>query len=246
MKNLIRKELIFKVATPQEGDDANFIIRGVFSTPDMDRHDEQILQNGWDLKAYLTNPVILFAHDQYTPAVGKAIEIGLDEKGNLSGAIQFAVNEFELAATLYKLYKGGFMRAFSVGFENSVYEEDRENDALVLKENILYEISCVNVPANAMALANSKGIDTKSIEDCEAAKKLEAEKELEKELAAYEEKVLDEIRNTIKSEISNLRNDNHEEKLKVETRTVAGAKMDGRNINKAIRQLILAKKNLKK
>lgn len=152
--------MIFRI---KDIDEENFIIRGIFSTGEEDRQGEIIDQNGWKLDDFMENPVVLFAHDHYQPAVGKVIEI-TKKDGQLEGAIQFAAKEYDFAATLYKLYAGGFMRAFSVGFMNDRYEIDQENNRTILKENVLYEVSCVNVPANAMALAFSKGIDVSPVQ----------------------------------------------------------------------------------
>lgn len=165
---VIRKQVYFK----QTGiDEKNYIVRGVFSTGEEDRQGEIIDQTGWLLDEYKQNPVILFAHDPYQPAVAKCIEIDV-VNGELVGAIQFASDEYEFAATLFKLYAGGYMRAFSVGFMNNKWEVDQENDVLYLKENVLYEISCVNVPANAGALASAKakGIDTSVLDVLEKEK----------------------------------------------------------------------------
>lgn len=159
--NLIKKTLLFKANVV---DDTNYIIRGIFSSGIEDRQSEVVDQNGWKLEEYMTNPVVLFAHDHHQPAIGKCVELGKDAMGNLQGAIQFAANEYDFAKTIFNLYKSGFMRAFSVGFMNDKYEIDQANDRVVLRENTLYEISCVNVPANAMALASSKGIDMAPLE----------------------------------------------------------------------------------
>jgi HK97 family phage prohead protease len=159
MPKLIYKQLYFKSEAPQADDAANYIIRGVFSTGDEDRQGDVVVQAGWDIKEYMENPTVLFAHDHYQPAVGKVIELGYNAQGNLAGAIKFAAEEYDFAMTLYKLYAGMYMRAFSAGFANNEYEVDQENDRFILKSNTLYEISCVNVPANAGALAASKGID---------------------------------------------------------------------------------------
>lgn len=156
---LRQKQLNLKVKAI---DETNFTIDGVFSTAMEDRQGEVVDQKGWDLTEFLLNPVVLFAHDHFTPAVGKVLEIGLDEGGNLAGKIQFAVGSSPLADTLWKLYSGGFMKAFSAGFMNLDLEIDQENEQLILRKNKLYEMSCVNVPANALALA--KGIDLAPIE----------------------------------------------------------------------------------
>lgn len=155
MNKLLHTSLNFKT---KGVDQENFIIRGVFSTSAEDRHGEIVDQSGWHLDQFMQNPVVLFAHDHYQPAIGKVVELSIDN-GELIGAIQFAAKEYDFANTIFQLYAAGFMRAFSVGFMNTKYVIDQENDQVTLTENTLYEISCVNVPANAEALALSKGID---------------------------------------------------------------------------------------
>lgn len=144
-------------------DAAKYQLRGVFSTADEDRHGEIIDQKGWKLDNFLQNPVILWGHDQYQPAIGKAIDLGFED-GQLVGTIQFAAEEYDFAKTIYNLYAGGYLRAFSVGFMNTKWQYDEATEQFILLENELYEISCVNVPANAMALAKSKGIDVAPLE----------------------------------------------------------------------------------
>jgi hypothetical protein len=100
------------------------------------------------------------------------------------GAIQFVVKEYDFAKTIYNLYKGGYMRAFSVGFETPMESVEEMEGAIILREANLYEVSAVNVPANAMALAYSKGIDIsplrKMIKDRKDAEELEEKKAKEK------------------------------------------------------------------
>lgn len=148
----------------------NYTIRFIMSTPDVDRHGEVVDQKGWDFNNYLQNPVVLWGHDQSIPAVGKIIEIGIVE-GNTEGVVQFAYNENPLAKTLFELYAGEYMRAVSVGFMNRKWAYDEQNDILTLLENELYELSLVNVPANARALAKSKGIDISPLETIESIEK---------------------------------------------------------------------------
>lgn len=157
----------------KEVNEEQYTISAVFSTSDIDRSGESIDQKGWILDEYLNNPVILFAHDHYQPAVGKVISIGINSAGELEGVVKFAVDEYPFAQILFNLYKGGYMRAFSVGFmniENETIDEEGES-VVVLKKNKLYEISVVNVGANAMALAKNslaearaKGLDTSALD----------------------------------------------------------------------------------
>lgn len=235
-KNIIRKIAHLKAPVINEQE---YTISGVFSTDDEDRHGEVVDQAGWKLAEFLQNPVILFAHDHYTPAVGKAIELGMNALGQLAGTIKFAVEEdvSGLARTLFNLYKGGFMRAFSVGFANDIVEYDQENDKLTLKENTLYEISCVNVPANAMALANSKGLDMAPLEELNKTRKaVLTEKDLESISAAVADVIIS------KAELST--DSTTEEKKVVETPSGRAGRV--RRINKAIRKLVREKQLLKK
>jgi uncharacterized protein len=129
----------------------------VFSTSDVDRHGEQIAPGSWLLDEYRKNPVVLFAHDDQQPAIGQVTRMEYDADGTLTGDIQFAASEYEFAGTLFRLYKGKYMRAVSVGFMSD--DVDISDGKAVLKRNTLYEISVVNVPANAAALAKAKGIN---------------------------------------------------------------------------------------
>lgn len=191
-KQLVRLKSFFKITSI---DEEKYVIRGVFSTGDEDRHGEVIDQSGWDVKDFLQNPVIQLFHDCQQFPVAKAIELGMNQEGNLAGAIQFAVEEYDVAKTAFNLYKNGFMRAFSVGFECLMSEMDPVNDTVVLKKNTLYEISCVNVPANAGALAYSKGIDMKPLEAAMKTRdrKAAASHEIELDAMLSEDEAIDVI-----------------------------------------------------
>jgi HK97 family phage prohead protease len=248
---IMRQKMVFKINSV---DDEQYIIRGVFSTSGEDRQGEIVDQNGWKLDEFLANPVILLFHDHYEFPVAQCIELNVDGNGNLAGAIKFAVEEYEVAKTAFLLYKGRFMRAFSVGFRNEVYEIDNEKDTVILKENTLYEISCVNVPANAMALAYSKGIDCAPLE-----KLMTKEKKVEKkEEKTDEQKAKDAVdlllkidketsRPAIKALTEALNADGADNQVvkKVEHPEKTGGKKEisVKLINRAIRELLVLKKS---
>jgi len=141
------------------------IVEGIFSTPAVDRHDEVVVQEGWKLDDYLRNPVVLWSHDNYQFPLAQMVSLGF-ENGNLIGAMKFAVEEYDVAATAFRLMKGKYLRAFSVGFINNVYEVDQGNEVVKLVENLLLEVSVVNIPANQEALAKMKTLDfLKQIEE---------------------------------------------------------------------------------
>ena len=151
---LIKKTLPIKV---KEVNEKEGTIRAIFSSGKPDRHGEIIDQASWKLSEFMQNPIVLFSHQNDQPAVGQVIEMGLNSENMLEGVIKFAIKEYEFAKTLFNLYKGKFMRAFSVGFISGDAEEIE--DGILLKNNTLYELSAVNIPADAMALAKSKGMD---------------------------------------------------------------------------------------
>jgi len=125
----------------------------IFSTANEDRHGDVVQQN-WDLKHFKKNPVILNSHNysDATEVVGRADKVKLVD-GKLEGKITFAVNENPKAKVIFDLYAGKFLNAFSVGFIPKEWSDKGE----ILKSELL-EVSAVAVPANAMALAKSKGI----------------------------------------------------------------------------------------
>ncbi|MBW1666723.1 MAG: HK97 family phage prohead protease [Deltaproteobacteria bacterium] len=136
------------------------VLEFVGSSELIDRDQEVIRADGWELENYRKNPVVLFAHNYREPAVGKAIRVW-QEKGNLRFKVQFPMREeYELADVLYKLYKGGYMNAVSVGFIPKEWEwgskEDEPRRTYTRQE--LLELSLVPVPANPEALVTSRGI----------------------------------------------------------------------------------------
>jgi len=146
-------------------DEVNHIVEGVFSAQNEDRHGEVVVQNGWILANYLKNPVVMWAHQHDTFPIAKMLAIGVDGNNELSGKMQFAVDEYEFAATAFALIKGGFLSAFSAGFMNNKYQIDQDTNVTYLVENELLEVSVVPIPANQLALAKNKGIDVKALEE---------------------------------------------------------------------------------
>lgn len=129
------------------------------STEDMDRDGEVLKMDGWDLRAFKKNPVVLPSHLYFQPAIGKAKVSKRD--GKLIFRIEFPPEGINPVADVYKgLYKSGFMTASSVGFlprEWSWGEKENEPRRTFTKQELL-EISLVSVPANPNALVTAKGI----------------------------------------------------------------------------------------
>lgn len=172
LKDLIGKEVtIDRVISDMEtevdkANDEERTLRMVGSTGEIDRMGDIIDVKGWKLTNYRKNPVILFGHDTWIPAVARAKEVK-KEDDKLTFLIEFppeGVND--LSDKLFNLYKLKIMRASSVGFLPLKYEwiEDEKGHlrGIHFIEQELLELSLVNVPAHPAALAMSlygKGIN---------------------------------------------------------------------------------------
>lgn len=129
-------------------DDETLAFDAIGSDGSVDRHGEKIDPEGWMLKNYEKNPVLLFNHNPWDLPVGKAENVRV-EGGKLKfKAVMTTEDENPLGAQLYKLFKGGFLRAFSVGFRP--LETDGKE---TYTKSELLEISVVTIPANPNALA---------------------------------------------------------------------------------------------
>ena len=140
--------------TIKDIDEEDRSFTAIASDDSMDRHGENISQDGWDLENFTKNPVVPWGHDYFSPPVGKATEIGVQD-GKLMFKPKFATaDEYPFADTIFKLYKGGYLRAFSVGF----IPKEMDGDTFTRQE--LLEISAVTVPSNpnALALAYKEGV----------------------------------------------------------------------------------------
>lgn len=142
-------------------------IIGIASTGTVDRDGESINQNGWDLKNFLKNPVILAGHDWWSFPIGKATEIAVKD-GQLMFSMVFATTEKGQEA--YQLVKEGVLNAFSVGF---MPKEWNPNDPDRIEKAELFEISLVSVPANPEAVVMAKGMKDNSLAQKMAEKAME-------------------------------------------------------------------------
>jgi len=153
------------VAEPEvvEGDSRK--IRFIFSDGAVDRAGDSIDPMGWDTASFLKNPVALWAHDSYSPPIGRASDVA-PVGGKLMGDIEFMPAEISaFADSIYRMVKGGYVKAVSVGFiplEWTFVNDTKRPYGIDFKRQELLEISVCPVPCNPNALqeAKSAGIDT--------------------------------------------------------------------------------------
>lgn len=152
------KDIQFLEATITKAADGSFI--AVASTNSIDRHGEVVDNNGWDLKSFKKNPVILWAHDHGEPAIGVSKKTWVDGVGKKAKLmIAPVLHELtEKAKAIKALVDAGIIKSLSVGFKPL-----DSPDGVTFTKNELLEVSMVNVPANAdamlMAYKSLKKID---------------------------------------------------------------------------------------
>lgn len=143
----------------QVGEEEDRTLDFVISDESEDRDEDIISVDGWDFTNYMKNPVVLFAHNYHAPAV--AMGNPRIEGKKVKSLTKFASpDEYAFADTLYKLYKGGYMRATSVGFLPREWTENRNSRGYNFLKQELLEYSLVPVPSNPNAIqeAAQKGI----------------------------------------------------------------------------------------
>jgi HK97 family phage prohead protease len=128
-------------------------IMGIASTDSKDRHGEVIKQEGWDLKQFKKNPVILASHNSFEFPIGKATNIKVSN-GKLIFTAVFS-EATQMAREAYQLVKEGILNCFSVGF---IPKARDEKDESIITNAELLEISLVAIPANSEAVVIAKSL----------------------------------------------------------------------------------------
>lgn len=136
----------------------------ILSTGSMDRQGDCVKPEGWDLKNYRANPVVLWGHDYDSLPVAKARNVRIED-GALKGTAVFTpAGMARFNDTVFEMLKGGFLNAVSVGFmpKKWAFAQDNERPfGIDFEEQELLEFSVVPVPAHPQALidARGKGLD---------------------------------------------------------------------------------------
>jgi len=197
MEKIFSRDMIVKAA-----DDGT--VEFIASKEVADRDREIVTVKGIDIKNYKKNPVVLWAHDRSQPPIGKAVKI-TKSKDELKIKVDFADEEtYPFASTIYKLLKGGYLNAVSIGFipDYKAIEYDEKKEVRIFNKVELFELSVVPVPANQEALATgktlSKALEDNVIDEEEFKSLVEVEEEekpsyedLEARIVGLEEKIKD-------------------------------------------------------
>lgn len=189
------KHISFGICKATEIDDEERTVVAVISTGVIDRDSEILTPKGARTENFEKNPVIPWSHNTFDPPIGKALWIKVGTKKILA-KVKFAMTD--RAEEVWQLFKGKFLRAFSVGFiplkgHRPTPEEIKKNPDLadarfIFDEWELLEFSPVVVPANPEALATA--VKNKSIKISKALRKELNVEEIAEETPENEEEVL--------------------------------------------------------
>lgn len=162
------KHFALDICKATEVNEEERTVTAVISTGAIDRDGEVLDPKGIQLENYVKNPVVPWSHRSGEPPIGKCLWIKKGTK-RIVAKVKFAMTE--RAEEVWQLFKGGFLKAFSVGFmpqegHRPTPDDIKKNPILADARFIfdkweLLEFSPVTVPANPEALAQA--IKSKSI-----------------------------------------------------------------------------------
>ena len=159
----VRKQII---AAPDTIETDKRALRFTISTGSVDRERDTIAIAGWDLANFKNNPVVLWGHDASRLPIGRAFDVTV-EGGALKASVEFIPDDTpeggQFAEAVYRLARGGFIAATSVGFRPLKWDYSTDKDrgaddwfpGIDFAEQELVELSIVTVPANPEALVDA-------------------------------------------------------------------------------------------
>ena len=153
------------------GDSYSFVM----SDETIDRDGEVIKVGGWDLKNYKKNNVLMWGHRHDIPAIGTVGRVVKRDGKLIAENVKFASpGVYDLADTVRGLVDDGVLKATSVGYIAKEREFPSDDDKgkkkkprVITTKAELYELSIVNVGANANALRELKSLEEKAVENGE-------------------------------------------------------------------------------
>lgn len=149
-------------------DPQNFTLEYVISNGEEDSYGEIVEPKGWVTDVYKANPVILFQHDRFIAPIGKGLKL-IKTPEELRGVGKIAAKESEVAAHIWRLMEGDYLRGWSPGWEplewhlmadpkvkGTGFPPSRQGTRFT--KQLLLEVSSVTIPSNRDALSQAFGI----------------------------------------------------------------------------------------
>jgi len=145
----LRGQLNCEVKAAPGADELDFIA----TDETLDRYNEVVRLDGWEIAEYLANPVVVDSHNYWTLAslLGNTTALKIRD-GAMHNRVKFA-RDNPLGDMAYKMASKGFIHSESVGFIPLEWKQGMTKDepARTYTKQTLLEISLVVVPANPSA-----------------------------------------------------------------------------------------------
>lgn len=190
---VIHKQFIAAIKAAEDG---SRCITFTITTQAPDRERDVVHSDGVVLDNYLKNPVVLFAHDYRSLPVARCISLERSE-GKISATAEFATADLNpMAEQVFRMIKGGFLNACSIGFKPMEWNYDDERRGVNFLTSELLEYSVVPVPAHPQALveARAAGIDVSIVKEWAEAALAQFKADAEAEAAKTRKATLVDVR----------------------------------------------------
>lgn len=130
----------------------------VAATEGLKRDGLDLRMEGLDLDRFQANPVVLWAHNYWSPPIGRATSVHVDGARLLIEVVFDRTDPF--AAAVEGKYRSGFLNAVSIGFDPTRVTDAEGNEVPWYEGGVveaweLWELSAVPVPADPQALVDS-------------------------------------------------------------------------------------------
>lgn len=149
-------------------DTATRRLSAIISTKAVDRDGDIVEPRGINTNNFIKNPIVLWAHNQSLPPIGKVEDVFVSDSG-VQADIKFADTPF--AKEIFSLFEQGCMNCWSIGFIADRKEMEHRTDdegnivGFHIKKSELLELSAVPVPSNPEALVRSlKSVSPETIQ----------------------------------------------------------------------------------
>lgn len=143
--------LNYSIKSDDDGEE-KLIIKGLANANVVDRGDERIETNAWQLDNFKKNPVILLNHGFDVMGglpIGKAISVTPTDKG-LEIEAEISLSKHGHLPMVRDLIKDGYLSTFSVGFDiiDASWVKEGGKEIFVISKAELFETSVVGIPMN--------------------------------------------------------------------------------------------------
>ena len=163
---------IFPIDSIKSINEDDLTLTAVITDSSLDRDNEIISTKGIQTDNFMKNPVVLYSHNRVGPfeftndlPVGKVLSLKKMAK-KMEAKVKFTPEDLHPDGyKLFRMYKEGFLRAFSIGYKEikSSIKEVGDTVIKVLDKIDLAELSVAIIPANPNAIAKSLTLPADSV-----------------------------------------------------------------------------------